>query len=565
MSRSVGRVSLLICLGLSFFSAGRAQSAGDVQQWVFPQAAVGPFPPLGTYEIDLRVANRSDLQWTGVLKLLEAKRLDAMSDLLINGSPAPDAANISFGLEPREVKVFSITSDVSQVGVLVIEGSEASDGMLLGQSAASPIEHLIPSFNYRLREPSGALSDLIAVPPAQAAVNLSGVVARSGAEAFEVGVAFLRKSDLTSGDTTLAGTQEEADLDLRLTYTDESGQTQSVTAPFNFAPDEPGLQVAKLTRELFSDISEEFFEGGLLEIHSNAGPLYAVLLGFGIPPDFRDIQNGVAPLFPTPLDFKDPNLKAVLRELLRLGPAAPITFELAQTLTFLDATSRDIQSLKGMESLSNLQTLILDSNAISDLSPLAGLTELEVLFLSFNSIFDLSPLAGLTQLTLLVLDFNPISDLSPLTGLTQLEALTLAGSRSDLSPLAGLTRLEMLYFFDNKISDLSPLAGLTELELLRLGDNVISDLSPLVDSCLGAGDFVDLRENLLDVDDCADLQTLASRVDLQHDVSCSDMPPSSKETRDHESSKAGRSIYEEYRDWIANKGDYKELFPRLKE
>ena len=181
----------------------------------------------------------------------------------------------------------------------------------------------------------------------------------------------------------------------------------------------------------------------------------------------------------------------------------------------------------------------------------------------------ISPLAGLTQLTLLVLDFNPISDLSPLTGLTQLEALTLAGSRSDLSPLAGLTRLEMLYFFDNKISDLSPLAGLTELELLRLGDNVISDLSPLVDSCLGAGDFVDLRENLLDVDDCADLQTLASRVDLQHDVSCSDMPPSSKETRDHESSKAGRSIYEEYRDWIANKGDYKErtrwLFPRLKE
>ena len=221
--------------------------------------------------------------------------------------------------------------------------------MLLGQSAASPIEHLIPSFNYRLREPSGALSDLIAVPPAQAAVNLSGVVARSGAEAFEVGVAFLRKSDLTSGDTTLAGTQEEADLDLRLTYTDESGQTQSVTAPFNFAPDEPGLQVAKLTRELFSDISEEFFEGGLLEIHSNAGPLYAVLLGFGIPPDFRDIQNGVAPLFPTPLDFKDPNLKAVLRELLRLGPAAPITFELAQTLTFLDATSRDIQSLKGID------------------------------------------------------------------------------------------------------------------------------------------------------------------------------------------------------------------------
>ena len=121
----------------------------------------------------------------------------------------------------------------------------------------------------------------------------------------------------------------------------------------------------------------------------------------------------------------------------------------------------------------------------------------------------------------------------------------------------------------NAISDLSPLAGLTELELLRLGDNVISDLSPLVDSCLGAGDFVDLRENLLDVDDCADLQTLASRADLQHDVSCPDMPPSSKETRDHESSKAGRSIYEEYRDWIANKGDYKErtrwLFPRLKE
>ena len=251
MSRSSGKVSLLICLVLPLFSTASGQSTGDVQQWVFPQAAVGPFPPLGTYEIDLRLANRSATQWTGLLKLLEGKRLDAMSNLVVNDTPAMDASDIGFTLEARETKVFRITSELAQIGVLVIEGS-----------LDSPIEHVVPSFNYRLREPAGTVADLIAVPPAEAAVNLSGVVARSGQEAFEVGVAFVRQSDLASKGSEPLTAEVQDDLDLELTYTDGSGQTQSVAAAFNFAPDQPGLQVAKVTGELFPELSDHFFEGG---------------------------------------------------------------------------------------------------------------------------------------------------------------------------------------------------------------------------------------------------------------------------------------------------------------
>lgn len=603
MSRSSGKVSLLICLVLPLFSTASGQSTGDVQQWVFPQAAVGPFPPLGTYEIDLRLANRSATQWTGLLKLLEGKRLDAMSNLVVNDTPAMDASDIGFTLEARETKVFRITSELAQIGVLVIEGS-----------LDSPIEHVVPSFNYRLREPAGTVADLIAVPPAEAAVNLSGVVARSGQEAFEVGVAFVRQSDLASKGSEPLTAEVQDDLDLELTYTDGSGQTQSVAAAFNFAPDQPGLQVAKVTGELFPELSDHFFEGGLLELRSNVGPVSAVLIGFGTSPDFRGIQNGVAPLFPTPLDFEDPDLKEAIREALGLGPAAPITFELAQTLTVLDASARGIHSLKGIESLSKLQRLNLNSNSIndinplagliqltildlssnsisdlsplagltqlivldlflnsiSDVSPLVGLTQLTVLDLFFNSVSDVSPLAGLTQLTVLnlffnsisdinplaeltqlrtlFLDFNPISDINVLANFTQLESLGLAGiSISDLSPLAGLTqltllalvdnslsdisllavliRLETLFLFNNKITDASPLTGLTELEFVDLEDNSISDISPLLDSCLGPEDFVDLQNNLLDADDCDDLETFASQVDLQHDVSCPVMAP----------------------------------------
>ena len=198
----------------------------------------------------------------------------------------------------------------------------------------------------------------------------------------------------------------------------------------------------------------------------------------------------------------DPNLDSVIREDLGLGLADPITCQMALSMTSLTIVDNlGITSLDGLEGFANLEFLELGSNQISDISPLAGLTQLSSLGLGDNQISDISLLAGLTQLTGLSLDDNQISDISPLVGLTQLSFL-------------GLDR--------NQVSDISPLTGLTALGFLRLNDNQIGDISPLVaNSGLGEGDFIELRQNNLDSEDCPSLQTLIDRgANVQHDVDC---------------------------------------------
>ena len=68
----------------------------------------------------------------------------------------------------------------------------------------------------------------------------------------------------------------------------------------------------------------------------------------------------------------------------------------------------------------------------------------------------------------------------------------------------------------NQIVNLGPLSGLTSLVTLDLFGNLIADITPLAaNSGLGSNEFgsdsIDLRDNELTTDDCADLQTLADR------------------------------------------------------
>lgn len=207
---------------------------------------------------------------------------------------------------------------------------------------------------------------------------------------------------------------------------------------------------------------------------------------------------------PCEVEFEDANLAAAVREALQIGPTEPVTCESAQSLTFLRASFRGVESLKGIERLTQLSSLELygsSGSSLSDLGPLADLSHLERLLLSNNAISDLGPLAGLTQLSVLLLSANSISDLGPLAGLTQLEDL----------------RLD-----HNDISDLDSLAGLNQLRFLLLNSNSISSLGALVQNQgLGAGDEIRIRSNPLDSGDCQDIQTLVDRgATVVHDLEC---------------------------------------------
>ena len=223
----------------------------------------------------------------------------------------------------------------------------------------------------------------------------------------------------------------------------------------------------------------------------------------------------------------DPNLRAVLTEVLGKAPGAPITAEEIATLTHLRPVRPDIQDLTGIQFATNLEMFDMQwspEGLLSDLSPLAGLTKLKYLSVSGPSISDLSPLAGLINLELLALFRTSVSDLSPLAGLSKLEWLYFNHAPvSDLSPLAGLTNLETLQFFYAEGPSLVPLKELSRLKILAAGRSQISDISPL------AG-LINLEVlELFESDGISDISSLASmsklrRLHLQHN-NISDLSP----------------------------------------
>lgn len=128
--------------------------------------------------------------------------------------------------------------------------------------------------------------------------------------------------------------------------------------------------------------------------------------------------------------FPDPNLETAIREAItiREGPIYPSDLD---SLTYLDASVKNIADLTGLECCTSLASLSLWGNQISHISPLADLTSLTDLWLNQNQISDISPLTNLTSLTDLLLWYNQISDISPLVdneGLSEWDIVNLSGN-----------------------------------------------------------------------------------------------------------------------------------------
>lgn len=210
----------------------------------------------------------------------------------------------------------------------------------------------------------------------------------------------------------------------------------------------------------------------------------------------------------TPVMFADPQLEAVIREILG-KPYEPITNADMAGVSVISAENKGISSLQGLASAVNLKKLELGSNQISELGPLAGLRQIEHLSLWKNRISSLAPLAGLTELQYLHIGFNQVTDLGPLSGLTKLQSLRAWKNLiSTLTPLSGLSSLQYLDLDDNQISSLAPLAGLSSLRYLYLGDNQIVELAPL--SGLNQLLYLYLGDNLVQ-----DIGPLAGLTSLQ--------------------------------------------------
>ncbi len=125
------------------------------------------------------------------------------------------------------------------------------------------------------------------------------------------------------------------------------------------------------------------------------------------------------------------------------------------TLTNLDASSRDIRDLSGLEFATNLRVLNLANNRIVDLSALqvrtlmtgtsagtsVGLRSLEFLSLDNNIIQDLTSVTSLTQLVTLSADSNFLSALPTLSNLKSLKQLSVDGKPFTETPTSSSFRL----------------------------------------------------------------------------------------------------------------------------
>ena len=209
-----------------------------------------------------------------------------------------------------------------------------------------------------------------------------------------------------------------------------------------------------------------------------------------------------------PVHFPDPNLRNAIIEQSNVNPDR-ITVVALRRLTRLDAPSREIENLEGLQHAPNLRLLDLSDNHISDLTPLANLTNLKELLLGENRISDLTPLANLRNLDILILNGNDITDISPLGRLTNLWVLKMPyNAISNLTPLANLTKLEELLLHGNRISDISPLGRLTNLRFLKMPYNGISDLEPLAN-------LTKLEELVLNGNRISDISPLAGLTNLK--------------------------------------------------
>src|SRR5687768_2216903 len=126
--------------------------------------------------------------------------------------------------------------------------------------------------------------------------------------------------------------------------------------------------------------------------------------------------------------FPDKNLERAVRKFVfeKRDNDKPLVEADLTSIAIIQAGSRGISSLAGLEKCESLASLDMPRNDVSDLSPVKDMDRLQFLNVAKNEIEDLTPLASVKALQYLELSANRVRDLKPLAQLTNLSALYLS-------------------------------------------------------------------------------------------------------------------------------------------
>ena len=154
----------------------------------------------------------------------------------------------------------------------------------------------------------------------------------------------------------------------------------------------------------------------------------------GRAPEARARTEVAEPWVNAPIvSFIDPGLEAAIRSATGVLTRDITTVDL-EAMTFLDASSRGITDLEGIQYCIGLEWLELGDNELADISRIADLSLLRSLNLRDNQISDIGALSELPYLWLLDLSRNPIVDMMPLVRNEEFgdgDRIVLQGSRPE--------------------------------------------------------------------------------------------------------------------------------------
>ena len=177
------------------------------------------------------------------------------------------------------------------------------------------------------------------------------------------------------------------------------------------------------------------------------------------------------------VSIPDPGLNAAIRAALQ-RPFGPLTEQDLLNLTNLNARSRNVRSIVGLEAARNLVSLDLQINRLTNFSLPSGLANLSTLDLSVNPLANFSLPSGLTNLTSLTIESAGLTNLTLPPGLARLTSLDLENNElTSFNQLSNLTSLVALDLGFNSFASFSLPGGLTNLSTFYFAGNPLTTVA----------------------------------------------------------------------------------------
>ena len=149
--------------------------------------------------------------------------------------------------------------------------------------------------------------------------------------------------------------------------------------------------------------------------------------------------------------------------------------EAAQIKGVSVTAERLLNSVEGVQNLTNLESLNLGTQNLTSAPDLSSLVNLEQLYLDNNYLSALPNLEGMASLRVLIADRNELTELPDLSSLGALEYLDVSNNQIGGEPVLPIN-ISTLYVNNNQITGLASLADNMELRYMNASNNLLTQL-----------------------------------------------------------------------------------------